>query len=358
MKLIVQIPCLNEADTLAQTVAEIPREIPGVDRIEILVIDDGSSDDTVAVARNAGVEHVLSLKHTQGLANAFRTGVEHALELGADIIVNTDGDNQYPGRYITALVEPLVNGTADMVIGDRQISQVSHFSPLKRLLQRLGSASVRRFSGTDVPDATSGFRALAREAALQLIVLSDYTYTLETIVQAGKKNLKIASVPIEPNKTERPSRLFKSMFGYIWRSAKTLLRLNVLFEPLRFFTLISAVLILAGTGIGIRFLYYYFVGAGAGKVQSLILAAILLIIGFNVFMIGLLSANLATNRRLLEQCLYRLRKLDLPDNTEKTTSFPSKQPCPKGQTQTAESAPILKATAHHEETSDTKRPGS
>jgi glycosyltransferase involved in cell wall biosynthesis len=313
MKLVVQIPCLNEAQTLPETLAEIPRDIEGVDEVELLVIDDGSTDDTAAVARRHGADHVIQLKHTQGLAHGFQTGVERALELGADIIVNTDGDNQYPGRFIPRLVKPVVEGQADIVIGDRQVAKVPHFSPLKRWLQRLGTASVRRFSGTDVKDATSGFRALSREAALQLIVLSDYTYTLETIVQAGKKNLKTASVPIEANRTDRPSRLFRSMFGYIWRSATTLLRLHILFEPLRFFSIISFVLMLAGTAIGVRFLYYYFSGVGSGKIQSLILAAILLIIGFNVFVIGLLSANLATNRKLLEGCLYRLRRMETHD---------------------------------------------
>jgi glycosyltransferase involved in cell wall biosynthesis len=329
MKLIVQIPCLDEAETLPQTVREIPREIEGIDEVELLVIDDGSTDGTGDVALSCGVEHVIRVKHTQGLAHAFQTGVERALELGADIIVNTDGDNQYPGRYIPDLVGPVASGKADIVIGDRQVGKVAHFSPLKRWLQRLGTASVRKFSGTDVRDATSGFRALSREAALQLIVLSDYTYTLETIVQAGKKNLKIASVPIEPNRTDRPSRLFRSMFGYIWRSATTLLRLHILFEPLRFFSIISVVLMVAGTSIGARFLYYYLTGAGSGKIQSLILAAILLIIGFNIFVIGLLSANLATNRKLLEGCLYRLRKLEKPQKkVDGQSTAPYQQPAP------------------------------
>lgn len=310
MKLIVQIPCLNESETLPKTLAEIPREIPGIDKVEILVIDDGSTDDTAEVAARCGVEHIVRLKHTQGLANAFMTGIDSCIGLDADIIVNTDADNQYPGRYIPDLIGPVLAGEADMVIGDRQVSRVKHFSSTKRLLQRLGSAVVRRFSGTDVPDAASGFRALSRTAALKLNVISGYTYTLETIVQAGKKNLKIASIPIEINRTERPSRLFRSMFGYIWRSAATLMRLFVLFEPLRFFTTIAAVLMTAGAGIGVRFLYHYMSNQGAGKIQSLILAAILLIIGFNVMVIGLLSANLATNRKLLEDNLFRLRLLE------------------------------------------------
>jgi len=311
MKLIVQIPCLNEAETLPQTLKEIPREIDGVDSLEILVIDDGSTDNTSEVAGAHGAHHVVRIKNTKGLANAFRTGIQKALELGADIVVNTDGDNQYPGKFIPDLITPILSGEAEMVIGDRQITKVKHFSALKRFLQGFGSATVRRFSGTEVPDATSGFRALSREAALQLNVLSGYTYTLETIVQAGNLNLKIASVPIEPNYTNRPSRLFKSMFGYIWRSAATLLRLFMLFEPLKFFSVLSAFCMTAGTVIGVRFLYRYIIGSGAGMIQSLILAAILLIIGFNIFVIGLLSANLATNRKLLEDCLYRVRKIEM-----------------------------------------------
>ena len=232
------------------------------------------------------------------------------------MLANTDGDNQYPGRFIPQLIRPILEENADMVIGDRQVTRVAHFSPLKRSLQGLGSATVRRFSGTDVPDATSGFRALSREAALRLNVLSSYTYTLETIVQAGKLGLKIVSVPIESNQTKRPSRLFKSMFGYIWRSAVTLLRLFILFEPLKFFSVLSSISMAAGVAIGVRFLFYYFGGSGEGKIQSLILAAILLIIGFNIFVIGLLSANLATNRQLLEGCLYRLKRMDAPPSSQ------------------------------------------
>lgn len=315
MKVIIQIPCLNEAKTLPETLKEIPREIQGVDSLEILVIDDGSSDDTSRVAKDHGVHHVVRMSYTKGLANAFRTGIQKALELGADVVVNTDGDNQYPGRFIPQLIRPILEENADMVIGDRQVTKVAHFSPLKRALQDLGSATVRRFSGTNVPDATSGFRALSREAALRLNVLSSYTYTLETIVQAGKMGLKIVSVPIESNQTKRPSRLFKSMFGYIWRSAVTLLRLFILFEPLKFFSVLSSISMAAGVAIGVRFLFYYFAVSGEGKIQSLILAAILLIIGFNIFVIGLLSANLATNRKLLEGCLYRLRRMEAPPST-------------------------------------------
>ncbi len=310
MKLVIQIPCFNEAKTLPDTLADIPRSIDGFDSVELLVIDDGSRDHTARVAEELGVDHVLRLKHNQGLARAYSAGLQRALELGADVIVNTDGDGQYPGRFIPDLVQPILSGDADMVIGDRQVGKVAHFSPIKRQLQKLGSAVVRWLSQTSVPDATSGFRALSREAAMRLVVMSNYTYTLETIVRAGKENLAIASVPITPNPPTRPSRLFGSMAGYIWRSAATLIRLFVLFSPLQFFSAIAAVLVAGGTAIGARFLYYYFSGQGSGKVQSLLLAAILLIVGFNVLLIGVLSANLAANRRLLEESLYKLRKLE------------------------------------------------
>ncbi len=316
MKLVIQIPCYNEEETLAKTLAAIPRDIDGIDRVEILVIDDGSRDRTVDVARKEGADHILRLKHNHGLAKAFQTGLQKALELGADVIVNTDGDGQYPGRFIPDLVRPILEGRADMVIGDRQVGTVAHFSPLKRQLQKLGSGVVRWLSHTSVPDATSGFRALSRDAAMRLHIMSNYTYTLETIIRAGQENLAVASVPISPNPPTRPSRLFRSMTGYIWRSVATLVRLFVLFSPLRFFSAIAALLVTAGTGIGIRFLYYYFSGQGSGKVQSLLLAAIFVIVGFNVFLIGVLSANLAANRRLLEENLYRLRKLEFSRHPE------------------------------------------
>ncbi len=308
MRLVIQIPCLNEAETLPATLAEIPREIEGIDEVLVLVIDDGSTDGTAEVATEHGADLVVRHTHRRGLAAAFQTGLDHALRLGADIVVNTDGDGQYPGRFIPDLVAPILRGEADMVIGDRQVHKVAHFSPVKRLLQRLGSAVVRRLSRTDVPDAPSGFRALSREAALRLHVVSRYTYTLETIVRASQLDLAIASVPIVPNPPRRPSRLFRSMAGYIWRSLLTLARLFVLFEPLKFFALWAGLFLAGGTALGLRFVYYYFLGEGTGKVQSLILAAILIIVGFNVFLIGLLSANLATNRQMLEEILYRLRR--------------------------------------------------
>ncbi|MCD6497923.1 MAG: glycosyltransferase family 2 protein [Deltaproteobacteria bacterium] len=314
MNVIIQIPCLNEAETLPDTLAQIPRSIDGVNSVEILVIDDGSTDETDRVAHEHGVEHVVRHKRRLGLARAYQTGIHTALMLGADIIVNTDGDGQYPGKDIPRLVAPIVKGRADMVIADRQVSGVAHFSPIKRRLQKLGSSVVRRMSQTAVPDATSGFRALSREAALRLDVASRYTYTLETIVRAGRMNLAIESIPIQPNPPTRPSRLFHSMMGYIWRSIATLVRLYILFQPMKFFATISALFMAGGAGIGLRFLYYYFAGEGSGKIQSLILAAILLIIGFNVFVIGILSANLAANRELMEDCLYRLKRIETPQN--------------------------------------------
>jgi len=320
MKVIIQIPCLNEAETLPGTLAQIPRRIDGVDSVEILVIDDGSTDETGRVAQEHGVDHVVRHKRRLGLAHTYQTGIHTALSLGADVIVNTDGDGQYPGEDISRLVAPIVEGRADMVIADRQIDGVAHFSPIKRKLQKLGSSVVRRMSQTSVPDATSGFRALSREAALRLDVASHYTYTLETIVRAGRMNLAIESVPIRPNPPTRPSRLFHSMAGYIWRSIATLTRLYILFQPMKFFTAISAFFMVVAGGIGIRFLSYYFSGEGSGKVQSLILTAILIIIGFNVFVIGILSANLAANRELMEDCLYRLKRIESPQATSEHKS--------------------------------------
>lgn len=310
-KLIIQIPCLNEAEVLAKTVATLPRELPGIDTIEILVVDDGSQDATVAVARRAGVDHIVRFPQHQGLAKAFSAGIDAALKLGADIIVNTDADNQYESRDIPALVQPILDGRADMVVGDRGPESVAHFSPLKRALQFYGSWVVRGLSGTDVPDAASGFRALSRRAALRLNVMSDFTYTLETLVQAGKKQLAVTHVPVRTRET-RPSRLFSSMPSYLRRSFVTLVRIYSLYEPIRVFWTLGALMVLGGVTIGARFLYYYlFDPVGAGKIQSLILAAALSIIGVQTILMGLIADLIALSRSLTEDTLLRVRKIEL-----------------------------------------------
>jgi glycosyltransferase involved in cell wall biosynthesis len=311
VKLIIQIPCLNEAEVLAKTVAALPRKVHGVDAIELLVIDDGSEDGTVGVARRAGVDHIVRFPQHQGLAKAFSAGIDAALKLGADIIVNTDADNQYEARDIPALVKPILDGRADMVIGDRGPESVAHFSPLKRMLQFYGSWVVRGLSGTDVPDAASGFRALSRRAALRLNVMSDFTYTLETLVQAGKKQLAVTHVPVRTRET-RPSRLFTSIPGYLQRSFLTLVRIYSLYEPIRVFWTFGGLMVAAGVTIGVRFLFYYFLDhSGAGKIQSLILAAALSIIGVQTILMGLVADLIALSRALTEDTLLRVRKIEL-----------------------------------------------
>ncbi|RFF26758.1 MULTISPECIES: glycosyltransferase family 2 protein [unclassified Wenzhouxiangella] len=311
MKLVIQIPCFNEEDTLPVTLAELPRKVAGIDDVEWLIIDDGSSDRTVAVAREHGVDHVVSLTHNQGLARAFTAGLEASLAAGADVIVNTDADNQYNADDIAALVEPVLAGTADIVVGERPIAETRHFSATKKLLQRLGSWVVRRASGTQVPDAPSGFRAMSRDAALQLNVFSSYTYTLETLIQAGRKNMSITSVPVRTNPDLRPSRLLKTISSYVWRSVATIVRIFVIYKPFRFFMLLGAFLFSIGVLIGIRFLFYFAVGEGDGHVQSLILASVLLGIGFQTILVAFVADLLAVNRRLLEELQYRARKAEL-----------------------------------------------
>lgn len=310
MKLIIQIPCYNEAATLPTVLNDIPREIPGIDCIETLVIDDGSTDGTSEVARACGVTHVVRHTRNRGLAVVFQNGIDACLKLGADIIVNTDGDNQYPQADIPRLIAPILRGEADMVIGDRQTHTLKHFSPQKKLLQAAGSWVMRQASATEVPDAPSGFRAMSRDAALRLFVTSKYSYTLETLIQAGMKRLSIAYIPIESRPT-RPSRLFKSNWGYVRRSAATIVRIYSMYEPLKFFFMIGSIVFLMGLLLGIRYMYYYFTGSGMGHVQSLILTAVLLLVGFQIFVIGLVADLISINRRLQEETLRRVRMLEL-----------------------------------------------
>jgi glycosyltransferase involved in cell wall biosynthesis len=310
MKLIVQIPCLNEAESLPRTLSDLPHEIPGIDDIEVLVIDDGSTDGTSEVARAAHVDHIVRTHRTQGLARAFMIGLSTATNLGADVIVNFDGDNQYRGKDIPALIAPILDDQADMVIGDRQIETIDHFSPTKKALQRLGSWVVRKVSGTDIPDATSGFRAFSREAALRMNVVTEFTYTLETIIQAGKQRLALTHIPIETNEKTRSSRLFSSTWSYVKRSTASIVRIYTHYEPLKTFSILGSVFLLGGLLLAGRFLIYYLFGQGQGKVQSLILASVLLIVGVQVILMGLIGDTIVANRRLIEQILYRARRDD------------------------------------------------
>ena len=313
MKLIVQIPAYNKETTIAQTLRDIPKKIDGISSIETLVIDDGSSDNTVEVARKGGASHVLQLKTHRGLSAAFIAGIDSALRLGADIIVNTDADNQYLGADIARLVSPIVRGTAEVVIGDREVSKSPHMSPFKRALQRLGSWSVGLASGVRVSDATSGFRAFSRDAAMQINVFNPFTYTLETIIQSGNRNLGVQSVPVRTNPPSRPSRLYRGLGTYLRKSVATIFRIYTLYKPLKTFFLIGTLLILAGAAIGARFLWFFFAGDRGGHVQSLILAAIFLIVGFQTLLIGLIADLISVNRRLSEEVLIRLRKMRLPE---------------------------------------------
>lgn len=311
MRLIIQIPCYNEEDMLPLTVRDLPTSLPGVDELQLLVVDDGSTDRTVEVARQLGVHHIVRHPRNMGLARAFLTGMEAALKAGADVIVNTDADNQYLGRDIARLIQPILEGRADIVVGDRGVGMVEHFSPLKRLLQRLGSRVVGLASSSAVPDATSGFRALSRQAALRTIVYSEYSYTLETLIQAGSHRMAVAYVPVGTNPQTRQSRLMRNMPQYLLNSTATILRAYTMYRPLRVFLVIGGLMTLIGTAIGLRFLFYYLSGQGMGHVQSLILAAILTIVGFQVCLIGLIADLVGFNRKILEETLYRVRQLEL-----------------------------------------------
>ncbi len=308
MKLIIQIPCLNEAKTLGIALAELPRSVPGIDKVEILIVDDGSSDDTVAVARAAGVDHIVRHPANFGLARAFMTGLDASLKLGADIIVNTDADNQYCAADIPALVAPILEGRAEYVIGTRPIARIEHFSPVKKFLQKLGSYVVRRISGTRVEDAPSGFRALSRDAAMRMNVFNRYTYTLETIIQAGYKNIPILCVPVRVNADLRPSRLVKSIPRYIQRSIFTMIRIFVVYRPFKFFFSIGTVFFLVGFLLGCRFLWHWLAGGGRGMTQSLILAAVLMLMGTVFSMMAFIADLLSVNRQLLEDIQYRQRR--------------------------------------------------
>jgi glycosyltransferase involved in cell wall biosynthesis len=316
IKLIIQIPCYNEAKTLATALKQIPREIEGVDKVELLIINDGSTDNTVEVARANGVDHIVSFSKNKGLARGFMAGLDECIKKGADIIVNTDADNQYNANDIPKLIKPILDSKADMVVGERPISKTKHFSPIKKFLQKIGSWVVRMVSKTNIPDAPSGFRAMSKDAAMRLNVFNDYTYTLETIIQAGQKDMAITSVPVRTNEDLRPSRLVKSIFSYIKRSIATIIRIFVIYRPFRFFFSIGFILFLMGFIIGIRFLVLYFQGEGQGNIQSLILAAILLIIGFQTILMAFQSDIQAANRKLMEDIQYRIKKLENPDKEE------------------------------------------
>lgn len=311
MKLVIQIPCYNEEKSLPVTLADLPKHINGVDEIEVLIINDGSTDKTVQTAKEHGIKHIVEMPHNCGLAKAFVAGINSSLALGADIIVNTDADNQYCASDIEKLIQPILNNEADIVIGSRPVSQIEHFSPLKKLLQKLGSCVMRMVSSTSVEDAPSGFRAFSRNTALQLNVFDNYTYTLETIIQARAKGLQLVCVPISVNPDLRESKLVKNMFDYIRRSVFTMLRMFIIYRPFRFFSILAGLFLFIGMLIGARFLWYYMSGNGTGHIQSLILSAILIITGVQVGVIGVLSELLAINRKLLEDIQRRLKLQDL-----------------------------------------------
>lgn len=310
MKLIIQIPCYNEAETLEIALDALPKHIDGIDEIEYLIINDGSTDNTVEVARNWGVHYIVNFKQNKGLAKGFMAGLDACLRNGADIIVNTDADNQYCGDDIETIVRPILDGKADIVIGERPIDQTEHFSWLKKKLQHFGSWVVRKASNTDIPDAPSGFRAYSREAAMQMNVVNEYTYTLEQIVQAGRTRIAITSVPIRTNEELRPSRLFSSMFGYIKKSMLTIIRAYLMYKPMRFFTTLGCFPFLIGVGLGIRFIVLLCMGGGQGNVQSLILCSMLILIGVMIWVVGLLADVMAANRKILQEIQQKVREID------------------------------------------------
>jgi glycosyltransferase involved in cell wall biosynthesis len=320
MKLIIQIPCHNEAQVISNTIKSLPTSLDGFDAVEYLVIDDGSVDGTATVAKDSGAHHLIRLPGHMGLAAAFTSGLDACLKHGADVIVNTDADNQYLAEDICLLLKPILEGRAQIVVGDRGVATSENFSLFKRMLQRSGSWVVARISGISIPDATSGFRALTREAALRTLVLNDYSYTLETLIQAGARRMPVEYVKIRTNPQTRPSRLIRSIPHYLANSGTTIIRSYTMYRPLTVFSMIGAIFILAGLAFGGRFLYYYLIGQGTGHLQSVVLAAILLIVGFQVWLIGLVADLIGFNRKILEDLLYRVRFLEVDRNekSEKT----------------------------------------
>ncbi len=328
MKLIIQIPCFNEAEQLPATLADLPRELPGFDAVEWLVIDDGSSDDTTEVARAHGVDHLVTLTNNKGLASAFQAGIDAALKLGADVIVNTDADNQYHGPDVARLVQPILEGRADMVVGDREVHGIEHFSPLKKTLQRLGSWVVRQASSTSVPDTTSGFRAYNREAAIQMMVVSKFTYTLETIIQAGKMFVAVDHVPVRTNPKTRESRLFPSMGAYVRRNAVSIFRIYAQYEPLRVFWSLALVIGLASVAVWVRFAVAYAEGNGKGHVQSLILGAVLFIAAVVLWALGVIGDLLAAQRVMTQRTFERVRRIELQLGVEPSHYEPGQAATP------------------------------
>jgi len=348
MKLIIQIPCFNEEQTLPATLHDLPREVPGIDTVEWLVIDDGSSDRTVEVAREGGVHHIVRMTNNRGLAAAFQAGLDACLKLGADVIVNTDADNQYVGADIPKLVEPITAGHADMVVGDRETDQIEHFSPAKKLLQRWGSAIVRRASDTDVPDSTSGFRAYNREAALQIQVVSKFTYTLESIIQAGKMLVAVDHVPVRTNPKLRESRLFPSTAAYVRRNGISIFRIYALYEPLRLFMFAAAIAALIGVVIWARFLWFFIDGKGGGHIQSLILGSTLFIVAVQLAALGVVGDILAGSRVLQQRILERVRRVELHLGVEPSHYEPGAEDSGRQATTGAQAGPATGKTEDRE----------
>lgn len=320
MKLIVQIPCYNEEQTLPQTYADIPKDIDGIDKIEVLIIDDGSTDKTIEVAKELGIDHIVINKKNMGLARSFRRGIDECLHQDADIIVNTDGDNQYAGWDIAKLVKPVLEDKADIVIGDRETHKIAHFSKGKKFMQWFGSGIVRKLAGIWVPDTVSGFRAISRESAIKLNVLSSFSYTIEMVIQAGKRDLKIVSVPVETNEKTRDSRLFKSIPSFIFRQLTTIVRMYAMYQPLKVLFILGSILSVVGVIPIIRFIYFYYTMGGTGHLQSLILGGVLVLMGFIAFLAGLLADLISFNRQLSELTLERVKKLELNSNVKNRVS--------------------------------------